>query len=160
MTGRCAAPGPPLRGPVSALWALPCPGPSECRPWPIGRDSMTFLIKLVKTAKCHQNVSKRPPLVPIFQNGSQKSPLEILRFPYSAAFSPKELMGHFRPYPGHYCQNDEVSTVCTPWFSTRNGRRYPHGHPAASCSWGDRSSSAQRGILNAPGFKRFAPDYD
>ena len=32
---------------------------------------------------------------PYFQNGLQKSPLEILEFPFSAAFSHKELMGLF-----------------------------------------------------------------
>ena len=32
---------------------------------------------------------------PYFQNRLGKSPLEILRFPYLAAFSHKELMGYF-----------------------------------------------------------------
>ena len=32
---------------------------------------------------------------PYIQNGSQKSPLRILRFPYSLAFSHKELLGPF-----------------------------------------------------------------
>ena len=62
---------------------------------PKGRDSMTFTRKLVKTTKCRHNMSKRPVIVPIFQNGLQKSALEILRFPFPAAFSPKELMGLF-----------------------------------------------------------------
>ena len=54
-------------------------------------------------------MSKRPPIVPIFKNGSQKSPLDFLRFPHSGAFSHKELMGHFDPLTEVYCQNDEVS---------------------------------------------------
>ena len=62
-----------------------------------GRDSGPILVKLVKTAKCHQKVTKRPRLVPIFQNGLQKSPLEIPGFPFWPAFSPKELMGVFWP---------------------------------------------------------------
>ena len=37
---------------------------------------------------------------PCSQNGLRKSPLEILRIPYSAAFSHKELMGHFDPGTG------------------------------------------------------------
>ena len=62
-----------------------------------GRDSTSFLIKLVKTAKCHQKVSKRPTLVPDFQNGSRKSPLDFLGNTFSPAFSHKELMGLFGP---------------------------------------------------------------
>ena len=60
-----------------------------------GRDSDLNSIKLVKTAKCHQKVSIRPVIVPIFQNGSGKSPLGFLRFPYWPAFSHKELLGLF-----------------------------------------------------------------
>ena len=60
-----------------------------------GRDSGTFPGKLVKTTKCHQKSTKRPAIVPIFQNGLQKSPLDFPRFPYLAAFSHKELMGLF-----------------------------------------------------------------
>ena len=56
---------------------------------------MPFLIKLVKMTKCHQNMLKRPVIVPVCQNRVGKSPLEILRFPFLGAFSPKELMGHF-----------------------------------------------------------------
>ena len=46
---------------------------------------------------------------PYFQNGLKKSPLEILRFPFSLAFSGKELMGLFWPGVRFYVQNDEVS---------------------------------------------------
>ena len=74
-----------------------------------GRHLSTFPGNLVKTAKCHRNMCKRPVIVPIFQNAVQKSPLGILRFTFLAAFSHKELMGHFRPRVILYCQNDEVS---------------------------------------------------
>ena len=47
-----------------------------------GRHFRSFPVKLVKTAKCHRKVSKRPVLVPISQNGSKKSPLEFLGFPF------------------------------------------------------------------------------
>ena len=46
---------------------------------------------------------------PYIQNGAQKSPLEILRFPLLLAFSPKELMVLFLTSGHVLCQNDEVS---------------------------------------------------
>ena len=64
---------------------------------PKGRDSTLISIKLVKMTKCHRNMSKRPSLVPNSQNGSRKSPLDFLRFYFSAAFSHKELLDHFEP---------------------------------------------------------------
>ena len=73
---------------------LPVQDLADAHLGPIRRDYDLFSLKLVKTTKCHQFMSKRPPVVPIFQNRVQKSPLEKLRFPYSSAFSPKELMGH------------------------------------------------------------------
>ena len=87
-------PGPPC-GPGRVPGTLPVLGPAIPALQPIGRDSITFSIKLVKTAKCHQECRKRPVIVPIFQNGSQMSALEIPRFPFSVAFSHKELMGLF-----------------------------------------------------------------
>ena len=78
-----------------------------------GRDYGYILRKLVKTAKCHRKVSIRPAVVPVCQNGVGKSPLEFLRFPIWLAFSHKELMVPFGALAGLYCQNDEVSTVCT-----------------------------------------------
>ena len=69
----------------------------------------------VISCKVSQNDEVSPNLVekashsPCFQNGLQKSPLDFPRFPYSTAFSHKELMGCFRPNGGVYCQNDEVS---------------------------------------------------
>ena len=77
---------------------------------------------------------------PCFQNGLKKSPLEILRFPVSRAFSPKELMGHFDPYLGLYGQNDEVSLDGTHMCSTRKGRMIPPRSPQQAAP-GDRSSS-------------------
>ena len=97
-----------------------------------GRDSRSILIKLVKTAKCHRKVFKRPVIVPNLQNGLKKSPLDFPGFPFYVAFSHKELMGLFRPYGLLYCQNDEVSTVCTPrervvrYPLRQHCRRIPH----------------------------------
>ena len=75
-----------LRGP------LRCPGTSLRAK---RRDSMTFPIKLVKTTECHQKSPKRPVIVPVFQNGSGKSPLDFPGFLFWPAFSHKELMGLF-----------------------------------------------------------------
>ena len=76
---------------------------------PIRRDLTSFTVKLVKTAKCRSNMSIRPVIVPVSKNGSKKSALKILRFPFSAAFSHKELIGSFWPGSRVHCQNDEVS---------------------------------------------------
>ena len=104
-----------------------------------GRDYGPEAGNLVKTTKCHRKVSKRPVIVPISQNGSEKSPLEILRFLFLVAFSHKELMVPFEASRRVYCQNDEVSTVCTCSNMTVSGsrsvRRYPHSRrqQAALC---------------------------
>ena len=99
---------------------------------------MTFPVKLVKTAMCHQNMLKRPVIVPILQNRSRKSPLDFLGFPFLPAFSHKELMGYFGPYSVLYCQNDEVSTVVhTPVHAKSAGTgtvRYPLGRTPANSS--------------------------
>ena len=60
---------------------------------PKGRDYDLISVKLVKTAKCHHKIPKRPVIVPIFKNRLGKSPLGFLRFPYCQAFSHKELLG-------------------------------------------------------------------
>ena len=78
---------------------------------------------------------------PYLQNGLQKSPLEILRFPYFVAFSHKELMGLFKAHADVYCQNDEVSPECTPARTRERVVRYPHVTDAASCLCRCRSSS-------------------
>ena len=52
---------PPLRGPVGTLRAPPWECPQNAHLGPIWRHFTSFLIKLVKTLKCHQNMSKRPP---------------------------------------------------------------------------------------------------
>ena len=115
-------------GPVRPPEALPVPG---TLPTGKGRDLTSIPIKLVKTTKCHQKVFKRPTLVPISQNGVQKSPLDFLRFTISLAFSHKELMGLIWPWVILYCQNDEVTTVCT----YAKGSSIPPDVTAASCSW-------------------------
>ena len=55
-------------------------------------------------------------------------------------------MGHFRPYPGNFSQNDEVSTVCTTDTPREGVADTPTDHRSklllVICS-----SSAQRGLL-------------
>ena len=75
----CPRVRPPI--PLPTLRARSVP---EAPPWQgarllgqKGRDSMTFTLKLVKTAKCHQKVSIRPPLLPISKTGSG---IHLLKF--------------------------------------------------------------------------------
>ena len=103
--------------------------------WPIWRELTSISRKLVKTAKCQPNMSKRPVIVPIIQNGVQKSPLDFLGFLFSVAFSHKELMVPFERTLALYCQNDEVSPVCTRVFWDAKGSPIPPDVTAASCSW-------------------------
>ena len=70
---------------------------------------MTFPVKLVKTAECHQFVSKRPVIVPICKTGPESHLLIFLGFANRPAFSHKELMVPFDRVHGKVCQNDEVS---------------------------------------------------
>ena len=89
-TVRTTPPGPgrSLAGPSLSF-------PCKCRLW-ANRARIE-----VKTGKVSQNGKVSPKSVqkaqlsPYFQKRLQKSPLEILRFPFSAAFSHKELMGLF-----------------------------------------------------------------
>ena len=96
VTGGGTAPRTTLRA-RSGTRTLPVLGPSECRLLAITARFHSYSRNLVKTAKCHQNVTKRPVIVPISQNGSRKSPLDFLGFTFWLAFSHKELMGHFEP---------------------------------------------------------------
>ena len=59
-------------GPVGpTLWALPVQDPWNAHLRPKGRDLGHISVKLVKTVRCHQNMSKRPPLVPILKTRSK-----------------------------------------------------------------------------------------
>ena len=71
---------PTPAGPGRSLWALPGNTPWNAHLGPIRRDFTSFLIKLVKTAKCHQNSSKRPVIVPISKTGSRNHLLKFSGF--------------------------------------------------------------------------------
>ena len=95
---------------------------------------------------------------PYFQNGLQKSALDFLRFPFGPAFSPKELMGRFDPYPGLKCQNDEVSPDVHTYVSTRRVADTPTAPQQAATGAAPHLLSAgpgSYGILNGSGFLRF-----
>ena len=115
-------------GPVGLLWSPPCPEPCYPALQPKGRDSMTFLIKLVKRAKCHRICLKRPVIVPIFQNGVKKSPLGFLGFLFLPAFSHKELMGRFDHTWMFIVKMTKCRPVAHPPVSRERVVRYPHGH--------------------------------
>ena len=82
-------------GPVGALWAPPCPGPSECPPRAKRATFHLISHKVSQKARVSPKYVEKAYHSPCFQNGVQKSPLEKLRFPYSPAFSHKELIGPF-----------------------------------------------------------------
>ena len=55
----------------------------------------SFLSKVSQNGEVSSEKSEKACHSPYIQNGSQKSPLEILRFPFEPAFSHKELMVPF-----------------------------------------------------------------
>ena len=55
----------------------PCTGPLECRLLANRARIDSFSRNLVKTAKCRQNMSKRPPIVPISKNGPRSHLLDF-----------------------------------------------------------------------------------
>ena len=125
LRGHPPASDPPRkRGPLPAVagrrWALKAAsGPITAR----------FHVKYCKVS---QNDEVSPKSMhkashsPYIQNGLQISPLEILGFPYSAAFSPKELMAHFDPYLRLSVKMTKCRQCVHPPV-TRKGRvRYPH----------------------------------
>ena len=114
-----------LRGPLRCLRPLPAS-------WPIRARFHQLFSKVSQNRRVSPKCMHKACHSPYIQNGLQKSALQILRFPFSAAFSHKELMGQFEAYLGLYCQNDEVSTVCTR-TGTRRGRSIPPRSHAASC---------------------------
>ena len=145
-------------GPVRTLQVPPCTYPLECPP-----RANTARFKVIY-CKVSQNGIVSPVFVnkachsPHSQNGLRKSPLEILRNPFLAAFSHKELMVPFCAYVALYGQNDEVSIVCTP----RVARERVVNTPRSSRSkllLGRSSSLTQRGqspdILNGSCFRGF-----
>ena len=82
-------------GPVGLpAGALPVPGLRLAASWPIRTRLRSKPVKVSQNLEVSPKSVKKASHSPCFQNGLQKSALEILRFPISLAFSGKELMGH------------------------------------------------------------------
>ena len=117
-------PGPTLacsQGPVGHPWCPPWSSPANTRLLANKARFDLIYTKVSQNAEVSPKYVEKAYVSPCFQNGPQKSPLDFLGFPYLTAFSRKELMGRFDPYLRLYGQNDEVSPMCTPWY-TRSGR--------------------------------------
>ena len=84
-----SGPGRPCRPP----WVLP--GLSGPASWPIRARFDLISQEYSKNGQVSPKSVEKASNSPYFQNGLRKSPLEILRIPFSLAFSHKELMGHF-----------------------------------------------------------------
>ena len=119
-------PGTTLRARSVPCGALPVPGTSPAS-WPIVARFDLISQIISQNGKVSPEKCQKAYVSPCFQNWLQKSPLDFLRFPYSESFSHKELMGRFDPTDHVHCQNDEVSTVCTPDGHAKGAVRYPHG---------------------------------
>ena len=83
ITGHGGGPRTHPAGPVLALQATPWFWALIAASGPIWRDSTSFLVKLVKTVKCHQNMSIRPPLVPISKTDFKSHLLKFSGFHFA-----------------------------------------------------------------------------
>ena len=91
---RGRASGPPC-GPGRVPCTLPVQIPSECRLLAYMARFNLILLKVSQNNEVSPKSVHKASHSPYIQNGLQKSPLGFLRFPFLAAFSPKELMGRF-----------------------------------------------------------------
>ena len=83
-------------GPVSqARLASLVPPRANPASWPIVARFQSFYCKVSQNHRVSPKSVEKAYHSPYFQNGSQKSPLEKLRFPFLLAFSHKELLGPF-----------------------------------------------------------------
>ena len=88
-------PGPEgLPGPLRCLGTSPR---ANAASWPIRARIDLILHKVSQNARVSPKSVEKAYVSPYFQNGLKKSPLEKLGFPFSPAFSHKELMGLFWP---------------------------------------------------------------
>ena len=78
------------------FWTLPR---ANAASWPIGTRFDLISHKLSQNHEVSPKYVNKASLSPYFQNGLQKSALGFLGFPFPLAFSHKELMGVFWPYP-------------------------------------------------------------
>ena len=88
--------------PLGLPGPLRCPGTSpraKAASWPIRARIEVIYLKVSQNREVSPKYIEKASHSPYFQNGSQKSPLEILRFPFRPAFSHKELMVAFFGLP-------------------------------------------------------------
>ena len=87
---------PPLRGPVGPMLGPPWYPPlADAASQPIRARISRILLKVSQNHGVSPLFHEKACHSPCSQNGSQKSPLDFLRFLKSLAFSHKELMGLF-----------------------------------------------------------------
>ena len=92
--GQVPTPAGPGRSPaVPSL--VPARAPRKCRLLANKPRYNLILLKVSQNSEVSTKYVNKACHSPYIQNGSQKSPLEILRFPILTAFSHKELMGLF-----------------------------------------------------------------
>ena len=88
------SPRPPTPDPAGPTGPASLSGPLPAS-WPIRARFDLFSIDISQNRGVSLKYVKKACRSPYFQNGSQKSPLGFLRFPFWLAFSPKELMVAF-----------------------------------------------------------------
>ena len=79
-------------GPLRWVWASPRANPAS---GPIGARLRSIFSKVSQNGIVSPKSVHKACLSPYFQNGLQISPLDFLGFPFSLAFSHKELIGLF-----------------------------------------------------------------
>ena len=121
--------GPGQSGPASLPW---CRTSQNAASWPIKARFQVISCKVSQNQGVSPKYHEKACVSPCFQNGSRKSPLEILRFPKTLAFSPKELMGLFWPDLEFYVKMTKCR-LNVHWMSRAKGSSDTPTSHAASC---------------------------
>ena len=133
-TAAWAGPGTTPAGPGRC-----CPGSPPCTrtlrnaaSQPITARIQSFLSKVSQNGGVSPFSVEKASHSPCFHFPLQKSPLEILRFPFVRAFSHKELMGHFDPASEFIVKMTKCRQCARPPAREVYGQIPPRS-PAASC---------------------------
>ena len=122
---RLDGPGTHPFGARSVLRPSLVPGPRNAASWPIRARFQLLFSKVSQNGIVSQKCINKACHSPYFQNRVQKSPLDILRFPFLSAFSHKELMGHFDPGSGLIVKMTKCRPYVHPPCHARRGRQIP-----------------------------------
>ena len=117
-------PAPTLRARSLRSLVLLGPSSSNAASWPIRARFQLLYTKLSQNREVSPKYVHKACLSPHFQNGLQKSPLDISEKRFWLAFSHKELMAHF----GRGTDFMVKMTKCRPYvhpYVTRKGRSIP-----------------------------------